>query len=198
MKLLSLSYFIYLFICASICISFYFVFRNKSKKAQYIAILVPLLLSFVIHFLKLFIPVYRNDLPSSIISITAETVCAISTLAFPFIYLSKSKILKDYMVGLGIISGVLTLIIPGDILGVNPTNIEVVRFFFAHLVIFMCPFFMYLFKIHQPTKKWKKHTILILLCVCMIFTINNIAFTFILEGKEAGIEFLRQLEIIRE
>lgn len=198
MKMFSLSYFIYLLICASICIAFYFIFKDKSKKTQFIAILIPLFLSFIIHFFKLLIPIYRNDLPSSIISITPETVCAISTLAFPFIYLSKSVILKNYMVVLGIISGILTLIFPGDIIGLNPTNIEVMRFYFSHLVIFMCPFFMYLFNIHRPSGKWKKHTILILLCVCMIFTINNISFTFILDGKEAGIDFLKQLGIIRE
>lgn len=198
MKLFSLSYFIYLAICALICVSFYFIFRNKSKKTQFIAILIPLYLSFIIHFFKLFIPIYRENLPSSIISITPETICAISTLAFPFIYISKSIVLKNYMVVLGIISGFLTLIMPGDILGMDPLNIEVMRFFFSHLVILMCPLFMYIFNIHRPQGKWKKHTLLTLLLVFLIMTIDLIAFTFIIEGKEAGIELLKELYIIQE
>lgn len=199
MKMFSLSYFIYLAICAIICIAFYFIFKNKSKKTQFIAILIPLFLSFIIHFLKLLIPIYRDQLPSSIMSITPETICAISTLAFPFIYISKSVILKNYMVILGVISGFLTLIVPGDIIGINPLNIEVMRFFFAHLVIFMCPLFMYIFNIHRPKGKWIKHTLLTLLVVLTIMVIDNIAFTFILEGKESGIEYLeKQLGIITQ
>ena len=197
MQLFSLSHFIYLLICALICIAFYYIFRNKSQKTQFIAILIPLYLSFIIHFFKLFIPIYRNNFPNSIISITPETICAASTLIFPFIYISKNTILKNYMVVLGVISGFLTLLIPGDIIGLHPTNIEVVRFFFSHIVIFMCPLIMYIFNIHRPKGKWIKHTLLILLSVFIIITIDNILFTFLLEGKESGIELLKQLGFIR-
>ena len=193
MKLFSLSHFIYLLICATICISFYFIFRNKSKKTQFIAILIPLYLSFIIHFFKLLIPIYKDALPSSLISITPETICAVSTLAFPFIYISKSNILKNYMVVLGTISGFLTLLFPGDIIGINPTNIEVIRFFFSHLVIFMCPLFMYIFNIHKPNGKWIKHTLLVLFIVLCIISINTILVIYLIEGKDALIEYLQSL-----
>lgn len=197
MALFSLAHFIYLLICTLICIAFYFIFRNKSQKTKYIATFIPLALSFVIHFLKLLIPEYRNNLPNSIISITAETFCAISTIFFPFIYLSKSRALKDYMVIFGTISGFLTLIIPGDIIGYNPLNIEVMRFFFSHLVIFLSPLFTYIFNIHRPKEKWVKHTLLTILLAATILIINNITFTFILQGKQAGIDFLKELGFIR-
>lgn len=198
MNVFSLAHFIYLFICASICVLFYFIFKNKSYKTKYIAILVPLTLAFIIHFLKLLIPYYRNELPQSIMSITPETLCAFSTLAFPFIYLSKNKFFKDYMVIFGIVSGFATLIIPGDILGLNPLSLEVMRFFFAHLVIFLAPFFMYVFNIYRPKEKKIKHTLLALVLILVIITINNIIFTFALYGKEDGLELLKSLGFIKQ
>ena len=63
----------------------------------------------------------------------------------------------------------------------------------------MCPLFMYIFNIHRPKGKWIKHTLLTLLVVLTIMVIDNIAFTFILEGKESGIEYLeKQLGIITQ
>ena len=140
-KLFSLEHIFYLIISVIILGCFYLILKNKSSKTKYIATLIPLILSFIIHFLKLLIPEYRNNLPSSIISITPETICAISTLTFPFIYISKNQKLKDYMVVIGIISGTLTLLIPTEIQGYSIFNIETIRFFFAHLVILMSPLF---------------------------------------------------------
>lgn len=198
MTLFSIYHIMYLLICTLICVGFYFIFRNKSQKVKYIATFIPLVLAFIIHFLKLLIPHYRNQLPSSIMSITFETICATSTLIFPFIYLSKSKILKDYMVVIGVISGFFTLLLPLDASRVyQPFELEVIRFFFAHLVIFLSPLFTYIFNIHRPNKKWVKHTLLTLLAVLLIVTINNITFTFLLEGKDAGIQYLNDIGFIQ-
>jgi len=196
MKIFSIYYFMYLFICLLICITFYFIFRKQNKKVQYIATFVPLVLAFIVHFLKLLIPEYRNNLPNSIITITFETICATSTLIFPFIYLSKNIPLKNYFVVIGIISGLATIVLPLDAQGYHPFDIEIIRFFFAHLVILMSPLFTFIFNIHRPKGKWIKHTILILLAIILIVTLNNTLFTFILEGKEAGINYLKKLNII--
>lgn len=196
-KLFSLSHIFYLLVSFIICLIFYFLLKNKNNKFKYIATFIPLILSFIIHFLKLLIPEYRNNFPISIISITPETICAISTLTFPFIYISKNNKLKDYMVVMGIISGIVTLIIPTEIQGYPIFNIETIRFFFAHLVIFMSSFFMYIFKIHTPTKKWVKNTLVIFLIACIIMIIDGLLFTYILEGKQAFLELLKQLNILR-
>ena len=81
--------------------------------------IIPLILALIVHFLNPLIPVYRDNLPESLMAITLESICAISTVAFPFIYVSKSKALKDYMVVLGIISGFLTLLIPAEALNIG-------------------------------------------------------------------------------
>lgn len=193
MKLFSLTHIIYLLICTMACLAFYFIFKNKSTKTKKIAIFTMLSLAFVLHFLKLLTPVYRNNLPDSIISITPETLCAISTLIFPFIFISKNTALKDYMVIFGIISGAATLLLPGDLS--NTTNvIEFTRFFFAHLTIFMCPLFMYVFKIHRPSKKWLKNTLLILFIMINIMILDTLLFTYIIHGKEGLNAYMNSLQ----
>ena len=97
------------------------------------------------------------------------------------------------MLVMGIISGAGTLLLPLDILGNNVWSIETIRFFFAHLVIFMCPFFSYVFKIRKLEGKWIKDTIIITLLVIFIAGINNLAFTYLLEGKEAYLNYLKSL-----
>ena len=193
MHIFSLTHFTYLAICSIIVIAYYFIFKNKSKKIQNIALLTPLILAFIVHFLKPLIPVYRENLPESLMAITLESICAISTVAFPFIYISKNKALKDYMVVLGTISGFLTLLVPAQALNIGIVNIEVIRFFFAHLVIFMIPLLMYLFNIHKPTKHWIKHTLIFLVISLIILTINTFLFTYIINGKEAFIELINGL-----
>lgn len=184
MTIFSLSHIIYLLICAIIVVAYYFIFKNKSKKVQNIALFIPLVLAFIIHFLKPLIPVYKDNLPQSLQALTPESICAISTLIFPFIYFSKNKALKDYMVVVGTISGFLTLIIPADVLGIDPTNIEVIRFFFAHLTIFMVPLLMYLFDIHKLKGNWVKNTLIIFAIAVLIMILDTLLFTFIYEGKQ--------------
>ena len=89
----------------------------------------------------------------------------------------------------GTISGIATLLLPADLIG-NYDWIEITRFFFAHLTIFMCPFFMCIFNIHKPSNKWIKNTLLTLILITMICVINNIIFIYLLEGKDALLSYL--------
>ena len=192
MQIFSLYHILYLIICALICIILYFSFRNKSIKAKKTAIIAILFLGFIIHFLKLLIPFYKDSLPISIQAITPETICAISTLTFPFIFLSNNNKLKDYMVAIGISSGLLTLLVPLDIVNFPPFNLEVIRFFLSHLIIFISGFFTYIFGIHKLEKSWLKHTIIILLIMLFIASIDLFICTYIFYGKDAAIAIFNQ------
>ena len=180
-----LSYFFYNILIALICVGFYYLMRGKSEKVKYYTILGILIFGFFLHFAKLLLPEYRNELPASIKDITFTTPCAISAMVFPFIYICKNKALKDYFVVFGIISGILTLIFPLNIYGRSMFDIEVIRFYTAHLIIILAPLFTYIFKIHTLSKKWIKHTILLFLLVLLIIVINNELFD-ILVLKETG------------
>ena len=184
-----LSFFFYNILIAAICVGFYYLMRNKSDKAKYYTILGLLIAGVFIHFSKLLIPEYQNNMPESLLEITLSTPCAISALAFPFVYISKNKKLKDYMVVFGFLSGVITLLVPLDIQGKTMFDIDVIRFYVAHTIILLTPLFTYIFNIHKPTEKWVKNTLLTFLCVVVIIVINNELFN-ILVLKQYSPEFL--------
>ena len=190
MSLFSLSHILYLLIITLFCLGFYFLFKNKSKKTQSIAIFSILFLSFIIHFFKLLLPEYRNELPYSLQAITFESICAISTLTFPFIFISKNKALKDYMIIIGIISGVATLLLPLQATSNNFFNLNTIRFFYAHFAILFSALFMLLFKLHTLSNHWIKHTLIIFFLVCILMTINNTIFIYFAYGQDALKQYL--------
>jgi hypothetical protein len=131
-------------------------------------------------------------MPESLIEITLSTPCSISALSFPFIYMSKNQKLKDYMVVFGMISGVATLLFPLDIQGLSMFNIDVIRFYTAHLIILLVPLYIYIFKLHTLTNKWAKHTIIVFLIVLLIIVINNELFNILVLKQTGQIEQLGQ------
>jgi hypothetical protein len=187
-----LSYFFYNILIALICVGFYFLMRNKSEKVKHYTILSLLIFGFFLHFTKLLIPSYQNNMPESLIEITLSTPCSISALSFPFIYMSKNQKLKDYMVVFGMISGVATLLFPLDIQGLSMFNIDVIRFYTAHLIILLVPLYIYIFKLHTLTNKWAKHTIIVFLIVLLIIVINNELFNILVLKQTGQIEQLGQ------
>jgi len=178
-----LSFFLYNILIALICVGFYFLMRNKSNKCKYYTILSLLLVGIIVHFSKLLIPEYQQAFPDSILEVTLSTPCAISALTFPFIFMSRNKTLKDYMVVFGVISGVITLLVPLDIQGKSVFDIDVIRFYSAHLLILLTPLFTYIFKIYTPSEKWVKNTIIVFLIVVLIIVINNELFNFLVLHK---------------
>jgi uncharacterized membrane protein YwaF len=88
------------------------------------------------------------------------------------------------MVIFGIISGILTLLFPLDLLKESISTIEIIRFFFAHLTIFMTPLLMLSLNIYKPTKKWIKHTLLILILMLNIAAIDLLFTTYLIQGNE--------------
>ena len=141
-------YFLYLFLSVVLLIGLYLLLRNKSKKAVAIVLLSILLASFVIHFLKLTTDFYRERMPWSIRTITPENICAVSILAFPWFFLSKSKILKDYMFYLGIISGIGATVFPEIVIDMNAFEFETIRYFMHHIIIWIVPLLMVLLNVH--------------------------------------------------
>ena len=81
--------------------------KHRSYKFNYWFIFSILMLNFVLHFLKIFLPFenYFYGLPYSLLRISLENICAVSVVVFPFIYLSKNNYLKDVMIIVGIMSG---------------------------------------------------------------------------------------------
>jgi hypothetical protein len=152
----------------------YLLLRGKSKKTSAIILFGLLFSSFVLHFLKLTAGYYQSWMPYSIRTVTPENVCAVSVLIFPWFFLSKKKILKDYMFYMGMISGIGTTIIPVDVIGHHAFEFETVRFYFSHILLWVVPLLMVLLKLHTLDYKRIVKVPLLVYLVLGIILVNEV------------------------
>ncbi|MCD4827313.1 MAG: hypothetical protein K8Q99_06005 [Acholeplasmataceae bacterium] len=172
-------YFLYFAIAILITTGLILYLKNKDDKVKRKVILFLLFSAFALHFIKLLFYPYNTMFPEIIRKSSFENVCAVSTLVFPFIFLSKSKILKDYMIVAGIFSGFIAYIYPTEAIfdtfdsvyfGMKGAfSFDVIRFYYAHLVIFLAPFLMGYFKLHEF--KFKRLIFLPIMIMLMLTTI---------------------------
>jgi len=141
-------YILYIALALALVIGLYFFLRNKSKKTAQAVLFGILLSSFMLHFLKLFADYYQVWMPYSIRTVTPENFCAVNVLIFPWLFLSKKAILKDYMFYMGMMSGIGAMIIPIDVIGYTPFEFETIRFYLAHILLWVVPLLMVLLKLH--------------------------------------------------
>ncbi|MCL2792171.1 MAG: hypothetical protein FWD87_03695 [Spirochaetaceae bacterium] len=126
------------------------------------------------HFLKLAFDSYQEWMPQAIRTITPENICIVSVLVFPWFFLSKKKILKDYMFYLGIMSGLGATLIPIDAIGRNIFEFDTIRFYFCHIIIWVAPLLMVLLKLHTlDYKRIIKVPFLLYFVLCIIL-VNEI------------------------
>lgn len=179
----SLFYYIYLLSCFGVFFGLYFGLRKKSEKVQKWVLFGILALNFALHFIKQAFPEYlfedyyvtgtlvRKGFPAILRKCTPENICAVSTLIFPFIFLSKWKTGKDYMFYLGSISGLLGCFVPLPAKGLPFYSPEVIRCFICHASLWQVPILMVLFGHHKLDYRriWKTLVMYFLvLCVIMV------------------------------
>ena len=147
-RVFSISYFVYLaiFIVALVVLTKFLKTKSPEFNKRFISGL--LFFALFIHFSKLLFPPYVNS-ELALKKITPENICALSTLAFPFIFLSKNKYLKDYMFYMGLISGTLAIVFPAEAFGKSPFIYDTIRFYIAHMTITIAPFLMVSTGLHK-------------------------------------------------
>lgn len=151
-------YFLYFALGIIITIGMIFFLKNKDDNFKHKVITILLFSALALHFAKLLFSPYNQMLPQSIRKVSFENICAVSTLVFPFIYLSKNKVLLDYMLVMGIASGVAAFIYPTEAMldtfdsiyfGMKGAfSFDVIRFYLAHYIIFLVPFLLGYFELH--------------------------------------------------
>jgi len=172
-ELFSISYFIYLGIFIFLLIGLSSLLKHKSEAFNTRVISGMLFFALVLHFSKLLFPPYVNtDL--ALKKITPENICAFSTLAFPFIFLTRNKYLKDYMFFIGLISGTLAIVFPAEAFGKEPLIFDTIRFYIAHMIITIAPFLMVFTGLHKLDYHRVFAVSLIFICVMAIILINEI------------------------
>lgn len=171
-ELLNFWHFFFILLFSGIIVGLYFLLRNKTDKTKKIVLGSILFFNLALHFLKITFPPYSTDTEFAMREIWFVNVCGTSVLFFPFIFISKSKVAKDYMVYLGIISGFLALLYPTEALGKSVLTLDLWRFYICHGIIIAVPMLTVLLKLHTLDVKriWK-----IPLCVCamLLFIICN-------------------------
>ena len=170
-------YFLYAGFVIALLIGLYFLLRNKSKRTIEIVLFCLLLSSFTVHFLKLTAEHYRSWLPYSIRTITPENICAVSVLLFPWFFISKKNLLRDYMFYMGMMSGIGASFLPIDVVGLNAFEFETIRFYFAHNLLWVVPLLMVMLKVHTlDYKRIPKVPFLALGVLCLIL-VNEVILT---------------------
>ncbi|MCL2719724.1 MAG: YwaF family protein [Treponema sp.] len=173
-KYFNFYYFLYIAIAFGLLFGFYFILRNRSKKTASIVLFIILLSSFILHFLKLHFEPYRSWMPNAIRTVTPENLCAVSVLIFPWLFISKNNILKDYMFFMGVISGFAATIIPIDVIDFNAFSFETFRFYYCHIIIWVVPLLMVLLKLHTIDYKRIIKVPFISYLVLLIILLNEV------------------------
>lgn len=148
----NIAYIIEVLIAFSVVLLSYFILKNKSKRFQNNYLLIWLFVGFALHFIKQL--VYRDF--GQLHKSTAENICAVSTLVFPFIMLIKRKsVLHDYMFLIGIVGGLAGVLYPTEALGKSMFEFETIRFYFCHMSLFAVSLLLALLDLRRPDiKKW--------------------------------------------
>ena len=149
-------YFFWLFLLAGVTVGLYYLLRNKSRRIQNIVLFSILAFGLLMHFVKAFYPPYSVDEARMLRDSWFVNICGANISLFPFLFLSKNKRIKDYMVHIGIISGLIAILYPQEpIAKVDQLGeqLDIIRFYFHHWMLLAVPLLMVLLKHHKLSYK---------------------------------------------
>ena len=171
-KLFNFWYLFFIVLLAGAIVGLYFLLRKRSDRTKKWVLGSILFFNLALHFLKLTFPPYSTNPELAMREVWFVNVCATSVLFFPFIFISKSKTAKDYMVFLGIISGFLAMLYPTEALDKSVLTLDLWRFYICHGIIIAVPMLTVLLKLHKLDVKriWKMP---ICMCAMLLFIICN-------------------------
>lgn len=167
------GYFLYLTFAVVFVSASYLLLRNKSKMFKTIFVSTVLFVILILHFSKLMFPPYVNH-PYALKKISAENICAVSVMLFPFVFLSKNKYLKDYMFYIGTVSGLGAVLLPAEAIGKSAFCYDTIRFYFAHIGLAAAPFLMVVFGLHKIDYRRNWAVPLVFIGVLGIVLINEV------------------------
>ena len=169
-------YWMYPALGLAVCLVLYFLLRRRSPKVQDIVLFALLAANFALHFLKLLFPPYsEKEFADAIQSVTPENVCAINTMLFPFLFLKKGGVLRDYMFYIGVISGIAATFIPESIENSGPFDFDTIRYYFCHTILWTVPLLMVVFGRHKLNYRRIGLVPLMYLLALAIIVVNEVS-----------------------
>lgn len=145
-------YFFWLILAAGTITGLYFWLRNCTPLTQKTVLFLLLVVGFLFHFLKVYIPPYSVDEARLLRDSWFINICGANIALFPFLFFSKNNYVKDYMFYLGVLSGLLALFYPQEPIAKVDQLAEqwdIVRFYFHHWLLLAVPLLMVLLGHHK-------------------------------------------------
>lgn len=149
-------YFFWLLLCAGATVGLYFLLKNKPVTVQKGVLFGLLVLGFVMHFTKVYYPPYSVDEGRMLRDSWFVNICAANIALFPFMFWSKNDRVRDYMVYMGVISGLIALFYPQEpIAKVDQLGeqLDIIRFYYHHWMVMAVPLLTVLLGHHQLSCK---------------------------------------------
>ena len=170
-------YFFWLILSASGIVGLYFALRNKSERTKKIVLFSFLAFGLLLHFLKVFIPPYSINETVKLSESWFVNICGANIGVFPFLFLTKSKKVKDYMFFIGVISGFLAILYPIE--PIEKANQlaefwDIIRFYYHHWMLLAVPLLMVLLKLHTISYKRVFSTPTGLLLLMLFIMLNQV------------------------
>jgi len=148
LDIFGIYHFIWLLLIPVIIYGVYYLLNNKSDKFKYWFLFSMTLVAWAIHFSR-----YWLDPNFATYKLFFVDLCGFSTMVYPFFFLLKKNVLKDYMYYLGALFAFLSLAYPNTIQGDPVFLYNTIRFFFAHVILVMVPVLLLVWKLHIPSIK---------------------------------------------
>ena len=149
-------YFFWVVLLTLATVGLYFLLRNKSVAVQRGVLFTLLVIGFLMHFLKVYIPPYSVDEARMLRDSWFVNICAANIALFPFFFFSKNKYIKDYMFYIGVISGLIAILYPQEPMAKIDQlaeQLDIIRFYYHHWMLLAVPLLMVLLKHHKLSYK---------------------------------------------
>ncbi len=174
-EMFNIWYFFWIVLLGGITVGLYFLLRNKSKRTQRIVLFSLLLVGFLLHFLKVYIPPYSVDEARMLRDSWFVNICGANIALFPFLFFSKNKHAWDYMFFIGVLSGLIALFYPQEPMAKVDQlaeQLDIIRFYYHHWMVLAVPLLSVLFGHHKVSYRriWSAPTGLLIL---MLFIMLN-------------------------
>ena len=149
----NIYYYLSLILMILLTVCLFFLLRGKSDKTIKITLLGLAIFNFLLHFLKILHPSYMENIRLSLIRMSIENICALTTILLPFAILFKNKIIKSYVYLISFLGGLMAVIISTDPIGKPIYEFNSIRYYICHYILFITPILACLLKEFKPEIK---------------------------------------------
>ncbi len=148
LDIFSFIYFVWVILAFGLIFLMWYFLKDTSYKTRYYFLFGLTVFAWVLHFSR-----YWLDPDLKLYEMFFLDLCGFSTMVYPFFFLSKNKVFKDYMYYVGGVFAAHSLFYPNNIEGNPILYFDTIRFFFAHLILVSVPLLLVFWKMHKPNIK---------------------------------------------